>query len=89
MSDNPTAYAEALRRGLAAFGANFVAEICGLCDGEGSYLQTYTAGCGMGTYRMTGRCDCCAGTGLMQGRHGAPRSVLNQVLVRGGYGTGC
>lgn len=38
--------------------------LCGICNGKGQYEQTYTAGCGMGSFRSVGRCDHCEGTGL-------------------------
>ncbi len=75
--------AEQLKSGLQALGPNFSAEICTICDGAGQYVQTYTAGCGMGYYRSMGRCDWCAGKGLLQGDVAAPDSVVNQVMTAG------
>lgn len=75
--------ADQLRRGLARLGPTFTARICGVCEGEGSYSQTYNAGCGMGYYSTKGPCDWCKETGLMQGDRPAPRSVLNQVATAG------
>lgn len=77
-------HAEALKRGLALMPPGFIAEICGLCEGHGSYMQTYANGCGMGSSRMTGGCDFCQSTGLLQGHKPAPDSVRNQVLVAAG-----
>ncbi len=76
-----TALSSILKTGLAALGPNFSARICYFCDGQGSYEQTYTAGCGGGYFRMRGRCDHCEGVGLMQGRERAPASVVNQVQL--------
>lgn len=59
------------------------AEPCGVCEGSGEYPQTYTAGCGMGTYRHRGPCDYCRETGLLY--RGTlkppPDSVLEQIKV--------
>lgn len=74
-------HAAELKRGLEILGPNFLAEICGLCDGEGQYRQTYGLGCGMGTAFMVGGCDHCGFTGLRQGGGPAPASVRGQVLT--------
>lgn len=81
-------HAAKLKAGLAALGDDFVAHICGWCNGEGSYEQTYTAGCGGGYYRSYGGCDWCKGAGLViKGAHfpeaAAPESVVNQVVNAG------
>ena len=34
-------------------------EECPVCKGEGEYRQTYTAGCGNGSFMMTGPCSHC------------------------------
>lgn len=36
---------------------------CRVCKGKGEYEQTYTIGCGYGSYQSVGRCDYCGGTG--------------------------
>jgi hypothetical protein len=36
---------------------------CEVCKGKGEYRQTYTAGCGFGSYRSMGKCGYCNGTG--------------------------
>jgi DnaJ-class molecular chaperone len=69
-----------LSDGLRALGKNFNADICSVCEGVGQLEQTYTAGCGMGSYRSMGKCDWCNGTGLIQNDAPAPLSVLNQVM---------
>ena len=73
-------HAAQLVRGLECLPANFIAAVCDICKGHGEYKQTYTAGCGMGSYRSTGGCDYCDGTGLLQGSKPAPDSVRNQVI---------
>ncbi|RWO20711.1 hypothetical protein [Mesorhizobium sp.] len=72
-------HAAELRAGLQRMQTGFLAEICGLCHGEGQYEQMYTAGCGGGYFRSMGGCDYCDGTGLRQGGKPAPRSVVEQV----------
>lgn len=71
--------ASILKAGLAKMAAGFLARICGVCEGEGKYEQTYTQGCGMGSYRSKGMCDHCKGEGLISGGSPAPDSVINQV----------
>lgn len=73
-------HAAQLRAGLAALPSSFAARVCGSCNGEGQYEQTFTAGCGGGYYHSMSGCDYCDGTGLMQGRQPAPASVRGQVL---------
>jgi hypothetical protein len=73
----------ALKVGLAKFGSDFAATLCTVCDGEGKYEQTYTAGCGMGSYQSIGKCDWCDGHGLRMGDKPAPYSVVNMVLLAG------
>jgi hypothetical protein len=73
-------HAAQLRAGLARLPADFAARLCGVCNGEGEYEQTFTHGCGGGYYRAMSGCDHCDDTGLMQGRSPAPASVLEQVL---------
>lgn len=57
--------------------------ICGMCEGKGQYVQTYTIGCGMGYTEMMGRCDACDGTGYRYKdsakRGGVPWSVVEQI----------
>lgn len=63
--------------------------LCGVCDGKGVYEQTYTAGCGMGSYRSSGKCGYCGGVGLRYqfaetgyGRDNPiPISVIVQILT--------
>jgi hypothetical protein len=74
---------EQLKAGLAALGPMFNADLCVVCDGEGRYRQTYTAGCGMGSFQSMGDCDYCARSGVRQGTYPAPESVVNQVLNAG------
>lgn len=69
--------------GLAKMSPGFLAEVCWCCGGKGSYQQTYTAGCGMGTFRSDGDCEKCVGRGLLVANSAAPLSVLNQVLEAG------
>jgi DnaJ-class molecular chaperone len=58
-------------------------ETCRMCAGEGAYNQTYTAGCGQGSFTMKGTCDHCGGTGIRT-KHGGKvsRSHLNQIDTR-------
>ncbi|TIU88831.1 MAG: hypothetical protein E5W06_00240 [Mesorhizobium sp.] len=76
-------HAAELRAGLRQMQAGFLAELCGLCSGEGQYEQMYTAGCGGGYFRSMGGCDYCNGTGLRQGAGPAPISVVEQVTNAG------
>lgn len=78
--DDPKGHADKLRRGIAALGPNFLAAVCGLCEGEGQYRQNYNMGCGMGMSRMMGKCSYCDGLGLVLGGKPAPLSVMHQVL---------
>lgn len=73
-------HAAELKRGLAKMPSDFIASICGLCDGEGQYRQTFTAGCGGGYHQSMSGCDFCDGTGLLQCSQPAPASVREQVL---------
>ena len=64
-------------------------EVCPICNGAGEYRQTYTAGCGMGTYRALGPCDYCKhpskfmkGLGYRMKDGGeVPLSVINQIEI--------
>jgi hypothetical protein len=54
---------------------------CSWCDGAGQYRQTYTVGCGGGSYRTMGSCDNCDGIGLVYFDGGpVPPSVIDQIL---------
>lgn len=55
---------------------------CGVCDGDGCYDQTFTAGCGMGSYKMVADCDYCHGAGIVY-ECGDPltASVIAQLLT--------
>ena len=75
------AHAAALKLGLSRLRPDYIAEVCGICNGRGEYDQSYTAGCGGGYYRSSGPCDYCERTGLTQRNRPAPGSVVNQVLV--------
>jgi hypothetical protein len=56
--------------------------LCRSCGGKGRYPQTYTAGCGGGTYTSMGECGHCAGVGLRYfNGNSVPLSVINQILV--------
>lgn len=72
-----------LTDGMVKMPPGFLAEVCWCCGGNGSYKQTYTVGCGMGTYRSSGSCEKCVGRGLLVANSAAPLSVLNQVLEAG------
>lgn len=65
-------HALALTHGLALMPANFTAEVCFICKGEGVSRFSDRFGC-----------NYCAGTGLTQCNGAAPAhdSVRNQVLV--------
>lgn len=76
-------HAAELRAGMQRVQPGFLAQICGVCQGEGQYEQTYTAGCGGGYFRSMGGCDHCDGTGMRQGNSPAPRSVVDQVVNAG------
>jgi len=79
-------HAALLKSGLATLPDDFAASVCFMCQGQGQYEQTYTAGCGGGYYKATGPCDCCGSTGLRQGdgySSPAPVSVIEQVLNAG------
>lgn len=62
-------------------------EICPVCVGLGEYKQTYTAGCGMGTYRSVGPCSYCKNPNVfmrglgyrMKDGSEVPLSVINQM----------
>lgn len=73
-------HAESLRVGLERLPKNFVAQICPSCNGRGSYVQRFNAGCGMGSFEIEAGCDWCGATGLLQNDKPAPASVLIQVL---------
>lgn len=49
---------------------------CKVCKGEGKYRQTYTAGCGFGSFQSMGKCDYCNGTG--EERRAAPSSSASE-----------
>jgi DnaJ-class molecular chaperone len=72
--------ADELAAGLKALGPDYNAVLCEVCKGMGRYEQTYTAGCGMGSYQTMGPCTWCNKTGLTQGKNAASDSVVNQVL---------
>lgn len=72
-----------IKAGLEHMIEGFMARVCGICDGQGAYEQTYTAGCGGGYFKMSGGCDYCAGTGMRQGSDPAPQSVVDQVVASG------
>lgn len=72
-----------LTDGLSKLGPTFNAHLCEVCKGHGRYEQTYTVGCGMGSYLSMGRCGWCSGKGVMQGREVAPESVINQIMTAG------
>lgn len=57
---------------------------CFCCDGNGEYEQTYTVGCGGGTYRSTGRCDYCGGIGitLVNSPDKVSASVIAQIRTK-------
>ena len=76
MSDTPKMLAMARR----IEGMEYV-RLCNVCEGEGSYDQQYTAGCGGGYYTMRGKCDYCGATGLIYKPTGnaPPVSVLRQM----------
>jgi len=79
-------HARILKAGIDQMVEGFSAYVCGVCDGRGSYEQTYTAGCGGGYYRSTGPCNFCGSTGLRQGGmwpNPAPDSVREQVMQAG------
>jgi len=76
-------HAAELRAGLQRMQKGFLAELCGLCQGEGQYEQMFTAGCGGGYYRSMSGCDFCDGTGLRQGAGPASKSVVDQVVNAG------
>lgn len=77
-------HAAALKLGLSSLPPNFVAEVCGVCLGEGAYRQLFNAGCGGGMYYMYSGCDYCDGTGLTVAGRPAPSSVVAQVLEKAG-----
>ena len=63
---------------------------CGVCEGEGQYIQTYTVGCGGGDYRSMGTCEwclppesnkCLPGPGYVyaEDQKPIPRSVVEQI----------
>ncbi len=81
-------HAAALARGLSRLRRDFIGQVCPVCAGQGTYRQTYTAGCGGGHFSMPGPCDCCGETGLMQNGRPAPDSVVHQVLVAASDGGG-
>lgn len=70
---------EKLEISLAKMPENFIAELCGICNGAGEYKQMYTAGCGGGYYHSVGMCDHCEGEGLTVNGEVASESVINQV----------
>lgn len=76
-------HAAEMHAGLMVLGPDFNAVVCHMCDGEGQYEQTYTAGCGGGYFKSMGGCDHCDGMGLLQ--HGRPASisVIIQVGIAG------
>lgn len=77
-------HAAALRAGMTCMPANFVAQVCPICDGKGEYEQTFRAGCGGGYYRSGGDCAYCQETGMVIiTGHPAPVSVVEQVLTAG------
>lgn len=55
--------------------------VCPLCKGEGKTEQTYTAGCGMGSYRSMGACEYCKGWRFLSGDKPITSSILNQINV--------
>ena len=73
--------AEVLNRGIANLSSEFAAVVCPVCKGAGEYRQTYTAGCGMGSYQSTGSCDWCEGEGVLMNGKAASSSVINQIRV--------
>jgi DnaJ-class molecular chaperone len=78
--------AEALELGLAKLPDDFRFKLCEVCKGHGRYRQTYTAGCGFGSYESMGSCDYCHSKGLVHMHHrnvAAPESVYNQVIEAG------
>lgn len=55
--------------------------LCGSCGGAGQYKQTYTAGCGGGSYQSMGPCDRCKSVGLRYHTGGdVPISVIAQII---------
>lgn len=65
---------------------------CGVCSGHGVYKQTYTVGCGGGSYQSEGCCDWCHGIGLridedsglphkIRRAEDFPISIINQIVV--------
>ena len=58
-------------------------ETCRMCDGEGEYKQTYTAGCGGGYFSMMGPCAWCSGAGIRTINGGkVSHSHLMQIETR-------
>ena len=56
-------------------------KVCWCCKGKGEYRQTYTAGCGMGSYSALGDCEYCKRTGYLYKSTGkaVPPSVVTQI----------
>lgn len=54
---------------------------CIFCEGTGSRVQTYNAGCGQGYYKASGPCDFCEETGFIYNSTGnaVPKSVVHQI----------
>lgn len=67
---------------LQIAGMNYVT-LCVLCSGKGEREQSYTIGCGMGSYSSVGCCDYCKGSGVrMKDGKDVPVSALAQIKER-------